>query len=302
MNLKAALLFFTTLHLASAMSTQEVLKSPNLNPKTRIELTALLARQEIQSWEQWSLSASEELLQGALLSEQQLLDLRANSEMTPDEIANELSISKARSARPSRTRLGSLYVDFYQESPVLIDYKGEGNEVVAMSFGVVYKYVSGANGKVVPHFVRAQLVSPGAAGHRSSVGEFNIDRRHRYYVSQTYGSRMDYAQFFIGGIALHETPSENYRKLGMPASHGCIRHHVKDADAMWNLIGDAREDGDTVNIKVYPFGAPVVLADGALGTETAGMGEKLNTWLNNSIDCARRGVSSACSLSWEEWD
>lgn len=302
MKMFKIVLFLSILNLAAAKTTQELLSSKELSSLVKIELTHLLKQKKIQIGDEWAAAAVEEMQQNFWITDRQILLLRKRAELSPEEILNDLPISKARSARPSRARLGSLYMDIYQESPVLIDYRGEGNEIVEMSFAVVYKYVTNEAGQVVPHFVRAQLVSTGASGHRSAVGEFNIDRRHRYYVSNTYGSRMDYAQFFIGGIALHETPSENYAQLGMPASHGCIRHHVKDADAMWNLIGDAREEGHPVNIKVYPFGAAVVLADASLGIEAEGMGEKLNTWLNKSIECTRRGVTHSCSKSWEEWD
>lgn len=222
-------------------------------------------------------------------------------EMTLEEILAEMpSLSqKARKQRPAVTPAGALYIDVYQESPVLIDYKGNGNETVNMSFEVVTKYLRSGQ-KVVPHFVRAHLVSTGASGHRTSIGEFNIDRRHRYYVSQTYGSRMDYAQFFIGGIALHQTDEDNYAKLGGPASHGCVRHHEKDADAMWELNGEAIENNNLINIKVYPFGEEVVLADGSGGTELSGFGAQLNDWLNNSIACTRRGENT-CTTSWQEW-
>ncbi len=199
--------------------------------------------------------------------------------------------------RPSSPKAGSLYMDVYQESPVLIDYKGNGNIVTEMSFAVVYMFVE-EGGDVVPRFLRAHLVSTGAEGHRTSVGEFDIDSRHRYYVSNTYGSRMDYAQFFIGGIAIHETPKENYSVLGGPASHGCVRQHVKDADAMWNLIGNALDEDETVNIKVFKFGVDVTLPDGSSATDTYGWGGLVNEWLNNSIACTRRGETGRCTSGW----
>ncbi|MEZ4815120.1 MAG: L,D-transpeptidase [Bdellovibrionota bacterium] len=290
-------------------TTQKLIEDNEVNAKTKSSLSELIDQQQIQLDTLWADSA-EQVLKNQTLSASEILELRGNSELTINEIEkalaiefpNELGNIKARHARPSAPRNGALYQDIYQESPVLIDYTGEGNKVVKMSFAVVYKYLRDEDGKVNPHFVRAQLVSPGAAGHRSSVGEFDIDRRHRYYVSQTYGSRMDYAQFFIGGIAIHQTLVESYPKLGMPASHGCIRHHEYDADAMWNLMGETLEDGDMVNIKVYPFGVDVVLADGSSGTEQEGMGAELNEWLNRSIECTRRGVSSSCTKSWVDWN
>ncbi len=301
------LLFFTLMPFVYAVSTGELSSSGQISKETQQALLQLLEENKLTTLSEWSGAAVTELQTSHDFSKAELLELRERSELTLSELRksrfvdDELLNEKARKPRPEMAEEGALYADFYQESPVLIDYLGDGNQIKEMSFGVVYKYLRDASNKVVPHFVRAQLVSTGAQGHRTSTGEFNIDRRHRYYVSQTYGSRMNYAQFFIGGIALHQTDVEAYPKLGMPASHGCVRHHEYDADAMWNLMGDTLAESDMVNIKVYPFAAPVVLADSSLGTENIGFGEKLNAWLNSSIECTRREVSESCTKSWEAW-
>jgi lipoprotein-anchoring transpeptidase ErfK/SrfK len=290
--------------MAHSTSTKELLASPDISLKVKKTLIKLHQKNEISLTSQWAKSAIESLAKKESANEEEVLSIRTNSELSFEELQNDFPnmSEKARKARPTNTPDGALYVDFYQESPVLIDYEGAGNVVKEMSFGVVYKYLKDSNGKIVPRFVRAQLVSPGAEGHRTSIGEFSIDSRHRYYVSQTYGSRMDYAQFFIGGIALHQTPEENYPKLGMPASHGCVRHHEFDADAMWNLIGDALEEKNLVNVKVYPFSEVVVLADGSHATERVGFGEQVNDWLSENIRCTRRNVHGACTKDWVSWN
>tara|TARA_B100000683_G_C12402218_1_gene520216 strand:- start:462 stop:1127 length:666 start_codon:yes stop_codon:yes gene_type:complete len=40
---------------------------------------------------------------------------------------------------------------------------------------------------------------------------------------------MPYAVFYYGGFALHGTPRGNWKRLGRPASHGCIRMHPDNA-------------------------------------------------------------------------
>lgn len=302
------LLSVFVLQSAVAMKSKDLLKDPAIDAITKKSISSLIEKNQIQMESEWAVAAEETLKNSTSLSEAKVLSIRESSELTVSEVQNALRLEenvifdeKARRPRPARPREGALYQDVYQESPVLIDYRGEGNVVQEMSFAVVYKYLRDDDGVIRPHFVRAQLVSPGTAGHRTSIGEFNIDRRHRYYTSQTYGGRMDYAQFFIGGIAIHQTLEENYRKLGMPASHGCVRHHELDADAMWNLMGEALEDGYDVNIKVYPFGVNVILADGSSGTERVGFGEQLNDWLNKNIECTRRGVKESCSKNWNLW-
>lgn len=199
-----------------------------------------------------------------------------------NEDAESFDINQGRRARSENPR-NELWVDVYQESPVTLKYIRSGEsyrrikdipeQTVPMSFAVVTLIENG-----VKKFVRAHLVSPGAEGHRSSVGTFDIDRRHRYYTSNTYGSRMDFAQFFIGGIALHQTDTGAYSALGGPASHGCIRHHKLDANAMWNIIGEAIEKEYTVNIKVNNFGA-------AIASYTPQ--DLLTKSLNRSIVCTR---------------
>lgn len=51
---------------------------------------------------------------------------------------------------------------------------------------------------------------------------------------------MPYAVFYKGGFAIHGTPEANWKKLGQPASHGCIRLHPENARI---LNGFVREVG-----------------------------------------------------------
>ncbi len=47
---------------------------------------------------------------------------------------------------------------------------------------------------------------------------------------------MPYAVFIRGGIAIHGTPQSNWKRLGKPASHGCIRLHPDNALIFRDLV------------------------------------------------------------------
>jgi lipoprotein-anchoring transpeptidase ErfK/SrfK len=76
------------------------------------------------------------------------------------------------------------------------------------------------------------------------LGIFNVDERpwrHR----PGWGSPGMYNALYIdlhyssgraSGVAMHGTPAGNYRLLGRPESHGCIRMTQANADALWALF------------------------------------------------------------------
>jgi len=47
---------------------------------------------------------------------------------------------------------------------------------------------------------------------------------------------MPYAVFIRGGYAIHGTTKGNFKKLGKPASHGCIRLHPDNARIFYELV------------------------------------------------------------------
>lgn len=47
---------------------------------------------------------------------------------------------------------------------------------------------------------------------------------------------MPYAVFISGGYAIHGTTVGNFKKLGKPASHGCIRLHPDNAYVFYELV------------------------------------------------------------------
>ena len=78
-------------------------------------------------------------------------------------------------------------------------------------------------------------VSTARAGYRTPLGHFRPTRMHRRYFSKKYrGSPMPHSIFFYGGYAIHGTNA--VKRLGRPASHGCIRLHPSNAKTLFNLV------------------------------------------------------------------
>ncbi len=78
-------------------------------------------------------------------------------------------------------------------------------------------------------------VSTGRKGYRTPTGNFRPRWLKRMHYSSKYNnSPMPYSVFFYKGYAIHGT---NYiRRLGRPASHGCVRLHPRHAARLFRLI------------------------------------------------------------------
>jgi len=78
-------------------------------------------------------------------------------------------------------------------------------------------------------------VSTGRKGLDTPQGSFNptwLDANHK---SDEYeDAPMPYAVFFSGGYAVHAT--EFTKRLGTPASHGCVRLSLENAQTFFNLV------------------------------------------------------------------
>lgn len=74
------------------------------------------------------------------------------------------------------------------------------------------------------------------------VGIFRPKKAFKEYQSYTFkGANMDYAVFFIGGIATHSTSKAAYAKLGERASGGCARLKYEDAKTVNEIIRSTGE-------------------------------------------------------------
>ncbi|MFD2031209.1 L,D-transpeptidase [Ancylobacter dichloromethanicus] len=78
-------------------------------------------------------------------------------------------------------------------------------------------------------------VSTARKGYRTPVGTYRPGRMHKRYFSRKYDNApMPYAIFFHKGWAIHGT--NDLRRLGRPASHGCVRLHPGNAKALFALV------------------------------------------------------------------
>lgn len=78
-------------------------------------------------------------------------------------------------------------------------------------------------------------VSTGAKGHATPKGAFRPTRLHEMWHSRKYDNApMPHSVFFFEGYAVHAT--EAVKKLGRPASHGCVRLHPDNAADFYTLV------------------------------------------------------------------
>ena len=81
-------------------------------------------------------------------------------------------------------------------------------------------------------------ISTGRLGYLTPNGTYRAQRLVRSWYSRKYGGAMPYSVFFRGGYAIHGTTE--VRRLGRPASHGCIRLHPANAAKLFGLVKAAR--------------------------------------------------------------
>jgi lipoprotein-anchoring transpeptidase ErfK/SrfK len=78
-------------------------------------------------------------------------------------------------------------------------------------------------------------VSTARKGYVTPTGRFKPTRMHRMWYSRKYdNSPMPHSVFFNGGYAVHGT--DHIKRLGRPASHGCVRLHPADAADFFRLV------------------------------------------------------------------
>lgn len=78
-------------------------------------------------------------------------------------------------------------------------------------------------------------VSTGRSGDSTPNGHFRPQwLARRYFSRKYYNSPMPHSIFFHKGYAIHGT--EYIRRLGGPASHGCVRLHPRNAARLFELV------------------------------------------------------------------
>ena len=77
-------------------------------------------------------------------------------------------------------------------------------------------------------------VSTARRGYVTPVGRYRAHWASRHHRSRKYDNApMPFAIFFKGGYAVHAT--DDLKRLGRPASHGCIRLHPQNAAVFFSL-------------------------------------------------------------------
>ncbi len=85
------------------------------------------------------------------------------------------------------------------------------------------------------HVVYSWRVSTARSGYNTPRGSYRPTRMHRMWYSRKYdNSPMPHSIFFRGGYAIHGT--NHVKRLGRPASHGCVRLAPGNARALYNLV------------------------------------------------------------------
>ena len=78
-------------------------------------------------------------------------------------------------------------------------------------------------------------VSTARAGYRTPTGSFRAQRMEAMWYSRKYDmSPMPHSVFFYGGFTIHGTGY--IKRLGTPASHGCVRLHPANATLFYDLV------------------------------------------------------------------
>jgi lipoprotein-anchoring transpeptidase ErfK/SrfK len=91
-------------------------------------------------------------------------------------------------------------------------------------------------------------VSTGRSGYGTPSGVFAPQVMARSWFSKKYyNSPMPHSIFFYHGFAIHGTT--DIRRLGGPASHGCVRLHPSNAAALYALV--ERNGRGSTRIEIY---------------------------------------------------
>ena len=78
-------------------------------------------------------------------------------------------------------------------------------------------------------------VSTGRSGYNTPTGEYTVKRMEEMWYSRKYDDApMPHSIFFHGGYAIHAT--YDLKRLGRPASHGCVRLHPEYAKNLFDIV------------------------------------------------------------------
>lgn len=91
-------------------------------------------------------------------------------------------------------------------------------------------------------------VSTGRSGYDTPTGVFKpYLLKQMHYSSKYENAPMPNSIFFHGGYAIHAT--YDFKRLGRPASHGCIRLHPQNARWLYQIVSEYGKDNTTILIQ-----------------------------------------------------
>jgi lipoprotein-anchoring transpeptidase ErfK/SrfK len=91
-------------------------------------------------------------------------------------------------------------------------------------------------------------VSTARPGYKTPTGFWSPYRMHVMWHSRKYDNApMPHSIFFHEGFAIHATPY--VRRLGTPASHGCVRLHPDNATILFALVRKVGPQATRVSIE-----------------------------------------------------
>ena len=169
----------------------------------------------------------------------QMAEVMKNSDTTlddlvsPEELAAEMNPAAAYGAQFLRQTPTPSAARLY----ILVNKAQKGTSPTAQTMQVyldgqlVYTWLV-STGREKPEIAK----SGRAYNSVTPTGDFRIQRRVKNYVSGTWLAPMPFAQFLIGGIAIHATTESHYAALGSRDSGGCVRLHYTNAQTIWGLV------------------------------------------------------------------
>ena len=90
-------------------------------------------------------------------------------------------------------------------------------------------------------------ISTGRNGYDTPTGDFQpYLLKTMHYSSKYENAPMPNSIFFHGGYAIHAT--YDIKRLGRPASHGCIRLRPRDAKWLYHLISEEGKENTYIRI------------------------------------------------------
>ncbi len=103
-------------------------------------------------------------------------------------------------------------------------------------------------------------ISTARRGYKTPTGDFRVNWMTPMHYSEQYDmSPMPHSIFFHQGIAIHGT--EEIKRLGRPASHGCIRLHPKNARILYQLVKIYGMGNTKISVKKKQPAATVPVKD-----------------------------------------